>query len=141
MPLLSRLLFPSETLAGREELAEQMMGYWAEFARNGRPARGTRGDLPEWLRWSTPGEGAANLLVLDSPADGGIRVAQATLSRDLVIAAVDAEPDLEQAEKCEIFLDLFSARPDWDPEELNRIGRRGCANADPDVAAGSPIPH
>jgi len=137
-PLLSRLLFPAETLASREQLAEQMMGYWAEFARNGRPARGTRGDLPEWLRWSKPGEGTANLLVLDSPADGGIRMARTSLSRDHVIAAVDAEPDLEQAEKCAIFLDLFSARPGWDPEELRGIGRRGCADFNLDASAGSP---
>jgi len=139
-PLLSRLLYPSETRLAREHLAEQMMGYWAEFARSGRPARGGRGDLPEWSSWSTPGEGAANLLVLDSPSDGGIRLARTTLSRDHVIAAVDAEPGLEQAEKCALFLDLFSARPDWDPEELRRIGRRGCADFRPEASAGSQIP-
>lgn len=127
-PLWSRLLFRPDTQLARERLAEQMMGYWAEFARNGRPGRGGRGDLPEWLRWSAPGESTTNLLVLDSPADGGIRVAQTTLSRDHVIAAVDADPGLEQAEKCALFHDLFSERPDWDPEEFSGIGSLGCAD-------------
>ncbi len=140
-PLLSRLLFPPETLADREPLAEQMMGYWAEFARTGRPARGGRRDVPEWLRWSTAGNGDANLLILDSEGGGGIRVAQTTLSRDHVIAAVDAEPELGQAEKCEIFLDLFSNRPDWDPEEFRQIGRRGCAGFGPETITGSSVPH
>ncbi len=139
-PLLSRLLFPAETRADRERLAEEMMGYWAEFARIGKPDRGGRGDLPEWMRWSTAGQGAANLLILDSPSDGGIRVARTTLSRDHVIAAVDAEPELEQAEKCALFLDLFSRRPDFDPEEFRRIGRRGCAEFGPGSFTGPTVP-
>ena len=56
------------------------------------------------------------------------------MSRDHVIAAVDAEPELDQHEKCELFLDLFSSRPDWNVEEYRRIGRRGCAEYPPGVA-------
>jgi para-nitrobenzyl esterase len=139
-PMLSRLLFPAEGQPSREILAERMMAYWAEFARTGRPGRGGRGDLPEWLSWVTGGDRAANLMVLDSEGGGGIRVAQTKLSRDHVIAAVDAESDLGQADKCALFHDLFADRPDWDPEEFRRIGRLGCADFAPagEAEAGSP---
>ncbi len=76
----------------------------------------------------------AKVLVFDSPRDGGIRLVEVTLSRDHVIAAVDAEPNLDQNEKCELFLDLFSRRPDWNIEEYRRIGQRGCADFPPGVA-------
>ncbi len=134
-PLLSRMLFPERTRASRERLAEEMMAYWAEFARSGRPDRGGREDLPEWPRWSSGPDPAANVLVLDSEADGGIRIARTNLSRELVIAAVDAESGLEQAEKCALFLDLFADRPDWNPEEFLAIGRRGCADYRPAPSA------
>ena len=130
-PLLSRMLFAEATRTSRERLSGVMMAYWAEFARTGRPGRGGRDDLPRWRRWSAGSESAANVLVLDSEADGGIRMAEAHLSRELVIAAVDAESDLGQAEKCALFLDLFADRPDWDPEEYLRIGRQGCAEYRP----------
>jgi len=138
-PLLSRMLFPDRTRPGRERLSEEMMAYWAEFARTGQPGRGGRSDLPEWLRWSAGVDSAANVLVLDSQADGGIRIAQTNLSRELVIAAVDAESELGQAEKCALFLDLFADRPDWDPEEYLRIGRRGCAEYRPAVSGQSSL--
>lgn len=133
-PLVSRMLFHEKTRASRERLSEEMMAYWAEFARTGRPGRGGRDELPEWPRWSAEGGPAANVLVLDSETDGGIRIAQTNLSRELVIAAVDAETGLEQAEKCALFFDLFADRPDWDPEEYGRIGRLGCADYRPSVA-------
>ncbi len=120
-----------------------MMSYWAEFARYGRPGRGGREDQPLWQRWTeraaeTAAGGSASqpmakVLVFDTPQDGGIRLAEVRLSRDHVIAAVDAEPNLGQDEKCELFLDLFSGRPDWDVEEYHRIGRLGCADFPPGV--------
>jgi para-nitrobenzyl esterase len=149
---LSRMLFSEESAPAREDLSARMMGYWAEFARHGRPGRGGRGDHAKWLPWtssdthtasespttprSTPRPGpptTAKVLVFDAPDDGGIRLVDVDLSRDHVIAAVDAEPDLDQHEKCELFLDLFSSRPDWNVEEYRRIGRRGCAEYPPGV--------
>jgi len=70
-------------------------------------------------------------MVLDSQEDGGVRLAEAALSRDQLIAAVDAESDLGQAEKCALFLDLFSGSPDWDIDAYRGIGRRGCADYPP----------
>jgi para-nitrobenzyl esterase len=135
-PLLSRLLYPAETQAVRERLSEQMMGYWAEFARTGQPSRGGRGDLPQWVPWSTQEDGVASLLVLDRPSSGGIRVAQTTLTRDQVVAAVGSEPNLAQDEKCALFRDLMAANPDWDPDEFRQFGPTGCS----DLKGESPAP-
>lgn len=137
-PVLSRMLFPAETQASREALAAQMMEYWAEFARTGDPGRGSKRDLPEWPRWSS-GEAASTLLVLDSAADGGLRVATSALSQALVIAAIDAEASLGQAEKCEIFYDLLADRPDWNPEAFRGIGRQGCASYTPAASGPSAL--
>jgi para-nitrobenzyl esterase len=141
---LSGLVFDAQTRPSRELLAERMMGYWAEFARTGRPARGGRDDLPEWLMWrkteSDLGSGVvpsgAGVLVLDTERDGGIRLSSVPMTRDLVIAAVDSDSTLGQDEKCALFRDLFIDRPDWDVEEFRRIGRRGCADYPLDVSGG-----
>lgn len=132
---LGRVLFAEESTPARGDLSARMMSYWAEFARHGRPGRGGREDQPEWQPWmaraATTARSApstAKVLVFDTPRDGGIRLVEVTLSRDHVIATIDAEPNLDQDEKCELFLDLFSRRPDWNIEEYRRIGRHGCAD-------------
>jgi len=143
-PFLSGLVFDAETRPSRELLAERMMGYWAEFARTGRPARGGRDDLPEWLVWretgSDAGSGAvpsgAGVLVFDTEGGGGIRLSSVPMTRDLVIAAVDSESSLGQDEKCALFRDLFIDRPEWDVDEFRRIGRRGCADYPLDASGG-----
>ena len=130
-PFFNRLVFNDETEATREALSLRLMGYWGEFARNGRPGRGSDGTLPEWEPWTTVGvdDGAsATMLILDTEAGGGIRLAKSSLSRDHVIAAVDAERGLGQDEKCDLFHDLFSETPGWSAERYRGIGRRGCAD-------------
>lgn len=104
-PFFNRVLFPEETRASRERLAERMQAYWTEFARTGRPGRGGREDLPEWPPWrpalagsdpipvaapasgSNPISGPISnpisnpMMVLDTEADGGIRVVGSSLPR------------------------------------------------------------
>lgn len=137
---VGRLLFDEASRSTRMDLSARMMGYWAEFARYGRPGRGGRDDQPEWQPWSMGARttlespaSVARVLVFDTPADAGIRLAEVRSSRDHVIAAVDAEPNLDQSQKCELFLDLFSGRPDWSVEAYRRIGRHGCANHPPSI--------
>ncbi len=132
-PFFNRLIFDEQTAATRESLSAKMMSYWAEFARNGRPGRGSEGDLPNWDPW-TPGTAigeqeaeVASMIIFDTEAGGGIRIAETRLSRDQVIAAVDAEPELGQGEKCDLFHDLFFRRPEWTAETYRRIGQLGCA--------------
>ncbi len=142
-PFFNALVFDESSRPARERLSERMMSYWAEFARTGRPGRGADGELPEWLGWSgdravaesEPLRDTATLLVLDTEQGGGIRLSSAPMTRDLVIAAVDDEPALDQRQKCALFRDLFGDRPDWDLDEYRRIGRRGCADYVPAESA------
>ena len=93
-PLMNRLIFNDENAAMREALSATMMGYWAEFARHGRPGRGSSGDQPTWEAWThlqSDDTEIASMLILDAANDGGIRLSQSRLSRDHVIAAVDAD--------------------------------------------------
>ena len=65
--------FTEENAAGREALSRAMRSYWAAFARDGDPGRGSDGDLPEWTAWDPAGD---RYIVLDTAADGGIRMSR-----------------------------------------------------------------
>jgi para-nitrobenzyl esterase len=96
-PGFNRVLFSERTRMSRERLAEQMQAYWTEFARTGRPGRGGREDLPEWPPWepleadsdgmsvmdaTSNSNGISNpMMVLDTGADGGVRVVESPLPR------------------------------------------------------------
>jgi len=132
---LGRVLFDEASTPARRDLSARMMGYWAEFARHGRPGRGGRKDQPEWKSWRARATtSAADVLVFDTPEKGGIRLVEVTQSRSQIIAAIDADPDLDQDGKCALFIDLFSGRPDWNIEEYRLIGQRGCSDSLPEVA-------
>src|SRR5262249_61358642 len=90
-------VFPEGNRPGREALWEQMMGYWAQFARTGDPGRGTDGKSPAWLPW----QDGPRYMVLDTPAGGGSRLSSEGETRESLIAAIDADPRLPtQRDKC-----------------------------------------
>jgi para-nitrobenzyl esterase len=124
---LAPLFAEEKTQATRDGLSARMMGYWAEFARHGKPGRGGDETGIEWVRWQEEGRDAGEFLIFDSEAGGGIRLATTNLSRDFVIAAVASEPGLAQDEKCQLFFDLFRDRPGWSSEDVQRFGQQGCA--------------
>jgi para-nitrobenzyl esterase len=83
-----RRLFTERNREGRVALSEAMMSYWAAFARDGDPGRGA-GDLPRWAPFD-PAPGVPNMLVLDRPEAGGLR-----MERELVTVARIVEEILE----------------------------------------------
>ncbi len=125
-PWLTRLVFRAESLPGREFLSEAMMSYWAEFARTGAPAGGREDQLPSWRPWSQADGRAGEFIVFDTPAGGGIRMSSETVSRQAVIASIDSEERLTQAEKCRIFFDLFRDSEDWTAAAYRGMGKIGC---------------
>ena len=60
-PLANRM-FTEDNAPGRKKLAEQMMGYWAEFARSARPGKARGGTEPEWTAYQ-PGSGTPAFMV------------------------------------------------------------------------------
>jgi para-nitrobenzyl esterase len=81
---------------GRLALSSQMMSYWAAFARDGRPGKGSRGDLPEWRP-------APDFLVLDTAAGGGLWMSGETLTEEEALAGVASDVRLRtDEERCEV---------------------------------------
>jgi para-nitrobenzyl esterase len=89
-------VFTDENEPARRELSSQMMSYWAEFARNGKPGRGGRGDLPEWKE-------GPSFLVFDTAAGGGLRMSDETLTEEKALARIAGDPRLRNdEERCKV---------------------------------------
>ncbi len=97
---------------GREELSAAMMSYWSEFARTGRPGRGSGGSLPEWKPWSNGAALADRLLLLDTQMGGGIRMSPETVTATSVIGDLAGDRRLPiQEEKCDLVKGMWPSRP------------------------------
>jgi para-nitrobenzyl esterase len=106
-PQARRLFANEDGAAARDELSRRMMSYWAEFARGGDPGRGSKGDLPTWQAWNESSSTAPKLILLDTEAGGGVRMSNATVTKEAVIAAVESDPTLESAaRRCAVFAQL-----------------------------------
>ena len=88
----SHRLFDDGNRSGREVLSRAMRSYWAEFAWQGRPGEGRRGELPKWSAWK---RGASRFAVLDSPDDGGIRMSQGRDSTEAIVSTILADASYE----------------------------------------------
>src|SRR4029453_18122693 len=105
--------------------SQQMMGYWAQFARTGDPGRGPRDTEPAWLPWTD----GPRYLILDTAADGGTGLWPAGVPPEAVTAAVDADPRLPtQRDKCGVFHSLASWSRGFTREQYPSAGAKGCAD-------------
>lgn len=93
------VVWTEENLPGREALSQQMMSYWAEFARSGRPGSGGPGGGVEWTVWDPTGP--SRFIVLDTPAAGGSHMSEDTTDPAQVIALLSDDPRLGAA-RCEV---------------------------------------
>ena len=97
------------------------MSYWAEFARAGVPGTGRAGELPRWPAWGGAGKDAPTFVVLDTPADGGMRLSSDVMTKPRVIAEIEADPRMPTAAaKCERFREL-AALALLAPDEYARL--------------------
>ena len=115
------LAYPDD--AAQAQLSRSMMSYWAEFAYTGKPGRGRSGAEPEWLPWGK--EGMTSIL-LDTEADGGIRMDDKKLNLADVRRELVADANFASAEeKCTTYVRLFfyTWRDDtFDPDEYAALG-------------------
>jgi len=86
-----RFLFQKRTLEDREQLSRAIGAYWASFARDGVPSCPGQ---PPWPRY-----GQGSCLVLDTPADGGIRVADDLDSVSNIVIDLRDDADLDEVER------------------------------------------
>jgi len=122
-------LYTEENIPARDELSRQMRSYWSEFARSGNPGSGREGDLPHWQAWQN---GSDNLMILDTAAGGGLRMAREPMTAAMLKDRIANDAYLGQAERCSLYAELFfrsNAGDDfWDEAEYHALG---CEGSDP----------
>lgn len=93
------IIFDEKNAAGREEVSSAMRQYWAEFARAGKPGRGTSRTLAEWHAWNAPNE---THLVIDTSKNGGLRMIAAVESQQSILDDLFADQRLDAKERCRV---------------------------------------
>lgn len=113
-----RRLYTEQNKPGRDFLSGAMMSYWAQFAHAGDPGTGRRGELPRWTAWQNA-DGADTYLILDTPADGGLRMAQDRMTPQRLLNEIAADSRLAEAEaKCSVVQYIQERFALWTSEEL-----------------------
>ena len=108
-------MYNDENQESRETLSLRMRNYWAAFAHNGKPGQGLDGKGVQWPAWSN--DTSDKFLVLDSKADGGIRMASETISLESIERELLADERLPKAEdKCRVLANLVKGKDDHWPE-------------------------
>jgi para-nitrobenzyl esterase len=120
------LFYSDDNQVGRQALAESMSSYWAEFALTGSPGRGRDGSEVEWKAWDNA-DGADKFIILDTPADRGIRMSSDEVRLDELKQRLLEETRFKsQAKHCEAYVWIFGRHESWDDEEYANLGERGC---------------
>jgi len=90
-------------LPSASRLSDQMQSYWTRFAHSGSPGRGLKGDLPEWTAWGTlPSDN--KFMVLDSASGGGVRMSNAAVTVESVVAKLDGDARVaDTEERCGLY--------------------------------------
>jgi para-nitrobenzyl esterase len=122
------MIFTEKNERGREALSAQMMSYWAEFAHRGAPGKGRDGQLVEWTPWQNEDATSGKFIVFDTPGDGGVRMSADALTREGILAAVDADARLaSQRDKCRVFRELAAWGRAITEEDYLEVSKSGCA--------------
>ncbi|MFM8845693.1 MAG: carboxylesterase/lipase family protein [Gammaproteobacteria bacterium] len=122
------MIYNADNAAARTALSERMMAYWAGFARDGKPGRGSDGQGIEWTPWTADAQ-TARMIVFDTPRDGGIRMVTTDVSRETVLAQMEREA-LPLTQRCALFRATFRNRVDeWAESAWQRFGDGGCVGA------------
>ena len=124
------VLYTADNRAGRVQLSDAMMSYWAQFAASGRPGRGRDGKLPEWPAWSAA-TAAPQYLLFDTAPHGGIRAGDEPASREGVVALMELQEPAGPA-ACAMFRATFRQIVDpWADAAWLRFRNGYCAMQPP----------
>ena len=105
----SSRLFDEGNRAGRESLSRAMRSYWAEFAWQGNPGTGRRGDLPEWPNWD---HSHPRFAILDTPAGGGVRMSKGRDSATEIAETILEDASYESLERrCQALASIYNWAP------------------------------
>lgn len=105
----SHRLFNEGNRSGREVLSTAMRSYWAEFAWQGRPGMGRAGQLPRWSAWK---HGSSRFAVLDTPADGGVRMSEGRDTTDAIVSTILADASYQSLRRrCTALASIYNWAP------------------------------
>jgi para-nitrobenzyl esterase len=112
---------------GRDALSDQMMGYWAAFARDGKPGNGGKDTNPVWQPWSDAGPA---LMVLNAPDHGGPAMSDTHERMADLKTRLRTDPTLSDTRaRCKLYYGLFHAgfggNEYWSDAEYNDLGCAG----------------
>jgi len=123
-----KYFFDPDRLPAAEALSRAMMSYWAEFARTGDPGGGTSGTLPRWLAWDAKSPNGLRMMILDTPADGGLRMSRESVTREGVLAEIASDPRFRNVEeRCKVYRSLAERGDRFSRSEYEGILNGGCA--------------
>lgn len=110
--------------SGRKELSLTMMDYWANFAHTGSPGKGYSAEQATWSPWSETGR---NIMLLDTSADGGSRMAEVRDNIADIKLKIPSDTLLaSQKDKCEayaiLFLHGYQSSDFWNEQEYSQLG-------------------
>jgi para-nitrobenzyl esterase len=109
--------FTEQNRAEREQLADGVGEYWANFAYTGKPGRGRSGNLPQWPAW-----GAGSKLILDAEGDGGFRVQKGVVTMQSLYERFRADDSFSSPEeKAGFYQALFRGREAWESYFLHQL--------------------
>jgi len=125
---MGRFFFDSDRRPAAEALSRAMMSYWAEFAHNGDPGRGTGGGLPLWRPWDFSIANGLKVMLLDTPADGGLRMSAVTVTREGVLAEIAKDPRFRDVEeRCAVYRSLAERSQELSRAEYEAVLDGACA--------------
>ena len=125
---MDRFFFDAEHRPAAERLSQSMMSYWAEFARSGDPGRGGAGVLPRWQAWDETRADSPRMMILDTPADGGLRMSAETVTGEGVLARIGDDPRFRDVEeRCAVYRSLAERDNTLSREEYGALLGGACA--------------
>ena len=90
-----------------EDLSDQIMSYWSEFAYHGDPGKGRDGKLPLWKSWNNKST-SAKMIVLDAPKGGGIRMSTDFVNKQKILDQIARDPRVRSvAVRCQLYQDIL----------------------------------
>lgn len=118
-------LYDPATTPGRDALSAAMMSYWANFAYTGNPGAGRDGSLPLWESWRN-GDGNSKMIILDSDADGGIRMSSEEVTLESIKRDFLAEQWSVPQNRCRAYAATFGGSSAFNRQEFAGLIEGGC---------------
>ena len=104
----------------QHELSDQMMSYWANFARNGSPGKGRNSEDPEWISWGTAKKSS---IVFDTVSDQGVRMIDTVVTWESIRQELLADEEFSDLQtKCELYSEIFEPQGLSRQEDLVKMG-------------------